>query len=172
MYSAKALLTPISDLLETAENLDAKLQEWHASIPEVARLRATAKEKRDSGMDGVPYLQSVALEFFYHYATCAIHRRFPAQTFWHRKTQPTQDDSTAARMAENAKKCLESSRMICLLTSNLEIHAYNPSWCVASLFEHIANMLIRSTKAAHLLPSQQHDDALHERGGGPTSSDG
>lgn len=159
MYSAKALISPLSQLFETAEKLEQKLRKWHDDIPDCAKLERSSEQP--GSQCSVTRIQSVALEFFYHYAICAIHRRFPAQTFW-QQTPCSSDQSTSDRIVEKAKKCLEASRSICLLTSHLEVQSYSPSWLLIYYPLSGVITLFTNVVADPLAPTANTDIALME----------
>lgn len=120
LYSASALCSPSPALHATAVQTLQDLETWRQGIP--PEMQPGKPFGRICGASGPARTQLLVLHSSYHYALCAIYRRF-SPIF-------TQDDVEARRFNPQTTHAshIEAARSMVLLTKYLDIESFTPGW--------------------------------------------
>jgi hypothetical protein len=127
LYTATALARHAHKLIHVVADLRADLDAWRDTIPR--SFRPSRQLQVTKLPNNVPFIQALVLHFSYHYAICTLHRRILwARRGPHQGLSPplSNEISEAIRLASELS--LESARTTILLTKEISIMSYTPSW--------------------------------------------
>jgi Fungal specific transcription factor domain len=126
LYLANALSKHPFTLISRINALEEELDNWRQTIP--ASFRPAAHLQASKLPHKVPFIQALTLHFSYHYAMCTIHRRILWAQRLHQQpiTLPGHQVSKAVEHATDIT--VQSARTMILLTKDISITSYTPSW--------------------------------------------
>jgi hypothetical protein len=118
-------------LRDREEALKRDLDQWFCSLTLEKQSNGSSTETLQASFGRI---RSTALQFFYHYGTCAIYRRFilwniyKPNPAWNNLEAQQGQQVDALRRKEKTTKCAMAARAMIFLLSRLDIKAQVPSW--------------------------------------------